>query len=180
MTKPDVPTIATELYRLLEPHEPDVRERAIKAAMVMLGGNPQVTASDKRLSPEPPEEDHDGPPLALKVRHWMRIYGVTREQLGHMFHLDGGAWEVLPSEAPGKNGKEKTINAYVLAGMSAFLQTGEAKFDDKTARNVCKTMGCFNEGNHAYYLKGRGNVLGGTKDRAGPGNLHRAISGVSA
>ena len=76
-------------------------------------------------------------------------------------------------KSPGKNGKEKTINAYVLTGVSAFLQTGETKFDDKTARDVCKTMGCFNEGNHAYYLKGRGNVLGGSKDSGwtltGPG-----------
>jgi hypothetical protein len=173
MTKPDLPTIATELYKLLEPHEPDVRERAIRAAMVMLGGNLQVTAPYKPLSPEVPEEDHDGPPLASKVKTWMRSHGITREQLSEVFHLDSAACEVLPSESPGKNGKEKTINAYVLTGVSAFLQTGETKFDDKTARDVCKTMGCFNEGNHAYYLKGRGNVLGGSKDSGwtltGPG-----------
>ena len=173
MTKPDLPAITTELYKLLEPHEPDVRERAIKATMMMLGGNLQVTTPDKQLSSEVLEEDHDGPPLALKVKSWMRAHGITREQLGHVFHLDGGACEVLPSEAPGKTGKEKTINVYVLTGISAFLQTGETRFDDKTARDVCKAMGCFNEGNHAYYLKGRGNVLGGTKDSGwtltGPG-----------
>jgi hypothetical protein len=173
MTKSDLPTIVTELYKLLEPHEPDVRERAIRAAMMMLGGNPQVTAPDKQLSAEAPEEEHDGPPLTPKAKSWMRGHGITREQLGHVFHLDGGACEVLPSEAPGKNGKEKTINAYVLTGVAAFLQTGEMKFDDKAARDVCKAMGCFNEGNHAYYLKGRGNVIGGTKDSGwtltGPG-----------
>jgi hypothetical protein len=173
MTKPDLPAIATEIYKLLEPHEPDVRERAIKAAMVMLGGNLQITAPDKPLSPEVPEEDADGPLLASKVKTWMRAHGITREQLGHVFHLDGGACEVLPSEAPGKNGKERTINAYVMTGISAFLQTGETRFDDKTARDACKAMGCFNEGNHAYYLKGRGNVLGGSKDAGwlltGPG-----------
>jgi hypothetical protein len=173
MTKPDLPTITTELYKLLEPHEPDVRERAIKAVMVMLGGNLQVTVPDKRLPPEAPDEDQDGPPFASKVKSWMRTYNITREQLGQVFHLDGGSREVLPSEAPGKNGKEKTINAYILTGIAAFLQTGETRFDDKTARDVCKVMGCFNEGNHAYYLKGRGNVLGGTKDAGwtltGPG-----------
>src|SRR5262245_59372781 len=103
----------------------------------------------------------------------MRTYGITSAQLSHVFHLDGGTSEVIASEAPGKNGKEKTINAYVLTGISAFLQSGEAKFDDKTARDVCKLMGCFNEGNHAYYLKGKGNALGGTKDSGwtltGPG-----------
>jgi hypothetical protein len=173
MTKPDLPTIASELYKLLEPHEPDVRDRAIKAAMVMLGGNLQVNALNERVSPEVPDEDQDGPPLAAKVKSWMRAHGITHDQLGHVFHLVGGASEVLPSESPGKNGKEKTINAYVLAGVAAFLQTGEARFDDRTARDVCKAMGCFNEGNHAYYLKGRGNVIGGTKDAGwmltGPG-----------
>lgn len=173
MTKPDLPTIATEIYKLLEPHEPDVRERAIKAAMVMLGDNLQVSAPDKKFAPDLLEEDHSGPQLAAKVKGWMRAHGITREQLGFVFHLDGSACEVLPAESPGKNGKEKTINAYVLTGVSAFLQTGEPKFDDKTAREVCKTMGCLNEGNHAYYLKGKGNVLGGSKDSGwtltGPG-----------
>ena len=66
--------------------------------------------------------------------------------------------------APRKTGKEKTINAYVLTGISAFVHTSEPKFDDKTARDVCRAMGVFSESNHAYYLKGKGNVLGGTKD----------------
>jgi hypothetical protein len=173
MTKPDLPAIATELYKILEPHEPDVRERAIRAAMIMLGGNPQLAAPDRPLTTESPGIDEVGSALSPKAKGWMRTYGVTREQLGHVFHLDGGVSEVLPSEAPGKNGKEKTINAYVLTGISALLQTGETRFDDKTAREICKAMGCFNEGNHAYYLKGRGNLLGGTKDAGwtltGPG-----------
>jgi hypothetical protein len=173
MTKSDIPTIAAELYKLLEPLDPEVRERAIKATIVMLGDNFRVAGSDKSASTDIPEDDHDGPRLASKVRTWMRTHGIAREQLDHVFHLDGGVCEVLPSEAPGKNGKEKTINAYVLTGISAFLQTGETRFDDKTARDVCKAMGCFNEGNHAYYLKGRGNLIGGTKDAGwtltGPG-----------
>jgi hypothetical protein len=173
VAKPDLPTLAIELYKVLEPHEPDVRERAIKAAMVMLGGNPSVTAPNKPTSRDLLGDDGDEPPLASRVKIWMRTNGITREQLGDVFHLDGGACEVLSSEAPGKNGKEKTINAYVLTGISAYLQNGEPKFDDKTARDVCRAMGCFNEGNHAYYLKGRGNVLGGSKDAGwtltGPG-----------
>jgi hypothetical protein len=162
----------SDLYKLLEPHEPDVRHRAIKAAMVMLGGDAQAAAGTL-LTIDEIDEEQGGPALHPKVKGWMRTHGITPEQLGNVFHLDGGASEVLPTEAPGKNGKEKTINAYVLTGISAFLQTGEAKFDDKTARDVCRAMGCFNEGNHAYYLKGRGNVIGGTKDSGwtltGPG-----------
>jgi hypothetical protein len=171
MTKPDLPALTTDLYKLLEPYEPDVRQRAIKAVLVMLGGDAQAAASP--LAEPVLDEDGNGPALSPKVKGWMRTHGITREQLEHVFHLDGGLSEVLPTEAPGKNGKEKTINAYVLTGISAFLQTGEAKFDDKTARDVCREMGCFNEGNHSYYMKGRGNVIGGTKDSGwmltGPG-----------
>lgn len=169
MAKPDLPTIATELYKLLEPHEPDVRQRAIKAAMVMLG-DAQAPLADTITS-----LDDDGGGLALptKVKVWMKANNLSREQLGQVLHLDGGSCEVLSSEPPGKTVKEKTINAYVLTGISAFVQTGEPKFDDKTARDVCRAMGVFNEGNHAYYLKGKGNVLGGTKDSGwtltGPG-----------
>jgi hypothetical protein len=45
-----------------------------------------------------------------------------------------------------------------------LLATGNAKVDDETARDLCKKMGFFNEGNHAKYMKEKGNVLGGTKD----------------
>jgi hypothetical protein len=179
MTKADLPSITTELYKLLEPLEPEVRERAIKAAIVMLGGIPQSSSLHKHADPGASEEDQDdGPPLASKVKSWMRVHSISRDQIGYVFHLDADVWEVLPSVAPGKNGKEKTINAYVLTGIAAFLQTGEAKFDDKTARDVCRAMGCFSEGNHAYYLKGRGNLLGGGKDSGwmltGPGLKHGA------
>src|SRR5262245_17182602 len=108
MTKSDLPTLTTDLYKLLEPHEPDVRQRAVRAAMVMLGGDAQAVAVVP-LAGDEPDEDQGGPALTPKVKVWMRTHGITREQLGNVFHLDGGASEVLPTEAPGKNGKEKTI-----------------------------------------------------------------------
>jgi hypothetical protein len=101
----------------------------------------------------------------------MKKYSVTEEQLGHVFH--GQNAEVIAAEAPGKNAKQKTINAYVLTGVSSLIATGEATFDDKTARAVCKSMGCMNETNHATYMKDKGNVLGGSKNAGwmltGPG-----------
>ena len=60
----------------------------------------------------------------------MHTNGVTQEQLAHVFHIEDGKAEVIASEAPGKNGQKKTINAYVLTGIAGLLQTGEAKFDD--------------------------------------------------
>lgn len=173
MPKSDLPSIATELYKLLEPHEPDIRARAIQAAIVMLGGNTNVTTHQNQFPHDEGEAGGKASQMPPKVEAWMRSHGITLEQLEQVFHLYGDVCEVLPSEAPGKNGKEKTINAYILTGIAAFLESGETKFDDKTARGVCRAMGCLNEGNHAYYMKGKGNLLGGTKDSGwmltGPG-----------
>jgi hypothetical protein len=94
----------------------------------------------------------------------MKQNGVTEDNLSHVFHIDGGAAEVIAGEAPGKSDKEKTLNAFVLTGLAEFLQTGDPKFDDKAARALCKKLGCFGEGNHATYMKDRGNLLGGSKE----------------
>jgi hypothetical protein len=61
----------------------------------------------------------------------------------------------------------------VLTGISQLIATGDPKFDDKAARAVCKSMGCLDESNHTYNMKGKGNLLGGSKDSGwtltGPG-----------
>lgn len=189
MTNPDLPAVTGELYKILEPLEPEIRDRAVKAVLVMLGGNLKVATQEENSRLDVFDEHGDGQSMAPKVKLWMRNHNIMREQVDQVFHLDSGVWEVLRAEAPGKNGKEQTINAYVLTGIAAFLQTGETKFDDKTAREVCKAMGCFSESNHAYYLKGRGNVLGGTKDAGwmltGPGlklgaDLIKIVAGMKA
>ncbi|WP_377828844.1 hypothetical protein ACFKHW_38095 [Bradyrhizobium lupini] len=109
----------------------------------------------------------------MKARQWMKKYDITEEQIGHVFHVEGETAQVIAHEAPGGNGKQKTINAYILTGAAALLSSGEAKFNDKSAREVCKNMGCLNDTNHSTYIKERGNVIGGSKDAGwtltGPG-----------
>jgi hypothetical protein len=168
-TSTDIPAVTTELYNLLKPLDSSERTRIIKAALMMLGDDASDVETKKSAKAEEPDDDST---LPAKAKSWMTKYSVTEEQLGHVFHIDGGS-EVIAAAAPGKNGKEKTINAYVLTGISSLISTGEAKFDDKTAREVCKNMGCLSETNHATYIKDRGNVIGGSKDAGwtltGPG-----------
>jgi hypothetical protein len=66
-------------------------------------------------------------------------------------------------KAPGSSTKVKTINAYILTGISKLLATGEAKFDDESGRAVCESMGCFDKTNHSKFVKEKGNVSGGSK-----------------
>jgi hypothetical protein len=168
-TPTDIPAVTTELYNLLKPLDPSERKRVIKAALAMLGDDPADVETKKPKNDEP---DDDDTALPAKAKAWMKRYDVTEEQLGHVFHIDGGS-EVIAAEAPGKSIKQKTINAYVLTGISSLISTGEARFDDKTARKVCKNMGCLSETNHATHIKEKGNVIGGSKDAGwtltGPG-----------
>src|SRR5262245_2954866 len=167
----DITSSTTELYNLLEPLDPAQRTKVIKAALTLLGDDIDIEREKSKTKKDEQEPGGDG--LRAKARTWARTNSITEEQLHHVFHLDGGKVEVIAAEAPGKTGKQKTVNAYILTGLAQFLQTGEAKFDDKTARAVCKAMGCLDESNHAYNLKGKGNALSGSKDSGwtltGPG-----------
>lgn len=166
----DLKTLVGNLYDLLEPVDPVDRKKAIKAALTMLG---EIDDTGSGKAPKQEEADDEELSFPQKARQWMRKYGVTEEHLDHVFHVENGTAEIIAHEAPGSSAKQQTINAYVLTGISQLLATGEAKFDDKTARAACKSMGCLNEGNHATYMKDKGNVLGGSKDAGwtltGPG-----------
>jgi len=155
--------VMTQLHDLLKPLDPSERTKVIKAALTLLGDPPNI-APDK---PETlvDEEEGDGAEVSFppKVRGWMKSNSITTEQLSHVFHFDGGEFEIISGDAPGSNNKEKTINAYILTGLRRYLKAGDAKFDDKDAREVCRKFGCLNEANHATYMRNAGNVLSGSK-----------------
>jgi len=71
---------------------------------------------------------------------------------------------VIASDIPGKNKKEKNLNAYLLTGIGQYISTGDTSFDDKTARALCTTFACYDSTNHAVYMKGKGNELTGSKE----------------
>jgi hypothetical protein len=175
MAPSDIPTVASKLYELLEPIEPLLRKRAIKAALTMLGDDDVDPRVENRRAKQNEVEDDaaEGNDLPRKVQVWMKSYSVSDDHLQPNFHIENGKVELIASGSPGKNGKERTINAYILTGLTKFLETEEAKFDDKSARATCKALGCLDDSNHAYNLKGKGNLIGGTKDSGwtltGPG-----------
>jgi len=117
-------------------------------------------------SEESVDDAIDGmPSLPSRARAWLKQNGVSAEELQQVFHFESGGAGVIAGEIPGKNNKEKTLSAYALVGLSCFLSTGSAAFDDKSARALCESSGCYDQGNHSYIIKKRGNEFTGTKEK---------------
>lgn len=169
----DLPGITTSVVKLLEPLESHDRKKIIRAALTLLDEDTSV-ADDKSGKKATEQADDDGDTsFNAKAKLWIKKNGLTAEQLAQVFHVDGENVEIILDTAPGNNQKQQTINAYLLTGTAGLLRTGEPKFDDKTARDACRKMGCYSDTNHATYIKKPGNILSGTKESGwaltGPG-----------
>ncbi len=160
MPKSKVTEIAVKIVDMLTPLTSEERQRVVHAALTLMGEAPLV---DTKRSDQ--SEDSVDAGLHHRARAWMKQNDLTAEDLQHVFHLAGGRAEVIASEIPGKSDKEKTLNAYVLIGVANLLSNGDANFDDKAARDLCGTLGCFNGANHAAYMKNKGNQIAGSKEK---------------
>jgi hypothetical protein len=134
----------------LENFSSEDRHRIVSASMTLLGEAPT------RLVPEgentEPRHDQSGG-LPAKARNWMKQHGLTLEQINQVFHFgDEGPKIIAP--IPGANRREQVRSAYILCGIGSLLTTGETKFDDKVARDVCELGGFFDSTNHMKYMKG--------------------------
>lgn len=139
----------------------------IEASLTLLGDKPigiQAASVNGGGSNSGAKAEETGS-LPGKASLWMKQNGLSMAQIEQVFHFDGDTVDVIASEIPGKNAKQKTLNAYVLIGISKLLATGSASFDDESARTLCKSSGCYNKANHALYLSDRGNIFTGSKDK---------------
>ena len=101
--------------------------------------------------------------MSAKAQAWMKQNDVSAEQLEHVFHFGPDGTVELIGTLPGRSRREQTLAAYVLSGLGNFLISGDGSFDDETARGRCETAGCFDAGNHAKFLKDKGNEFTGDK-----------------
>jgi hypothetical protein len=162
MAKINQTEVLGRIIELLTPLASDDRHRIVNASLTFLG---EHRGGAKGLQEEGQDQDSgDDLGLAPRAGMWRKQSGITPEQLQQVFHVSDGKVDVIASEIPGASTKERTVNAYVLAGLAKYLATGDPKFDDKSARSVCSTSGCYDNTNHATYLKARGNLFAGTKD----------------
>jgi hypothetical protein len=169
MTKEiDLKEVSNSIYDALKPLQSEDRQRAIRSALALLGedfaigARAKSPAKDERQGDDGRGEEATG--LGVAAKRWAGKYGISDEDLEHVFHIDGDKVDVILDHAPGKNDKERAINSYTLAGLADFLRTGEGKFTDKAARDVCRKLGCYDPNNHSVYIKRPGNIISGAKD----------------
>lgn len=157
-----------KIVEILSPFESVDRLRVIQASLMLLG---EAAPNMSRLGPGT-QDRHDGDGdsslagLSPRVQSWLRQSGISEEDLQQAFHFEAGVAEFIAGGMiPGANNKEKTINAFVLAGLAKFLSTGNSAFDDKAARALCEASGCYDSSNHSYYIRSKGNDFAGSKER---------------
>jgi hypothetical protein len=154
----------TKLVELLKPLPSAERKRAIQAAMILLGEDQSRDVVAFESPEKRAEETGNVGALPLRARTWMKQNDISATQLEQVFHLGKEGIEIIAA-IPGRNKKEQTYNAYILVGLSQLLLTGNAVFQDKPARALCESSGCYDVANHGAHLKNRGNEFTGTKDK---------------
>jgi hypothetical protein len=150
-----------QLLKVLGPLESEDRHRVIQASLVMLKEKPADAASGNVGNSEEVAQVGE---LPGRARLWAKQNALAFEQLEHVFDFSDGAVTVIAPEVGGKTNSEKTIKAYVLAGVAALLSSGEPAFEDKAARVLCENFGCYDSTNHSKYMKDKGNNFTGSKD----------------
>jgi hypothetical protein len=160
MSKKSITDVVGTVVDELAPLSSDERQRVIRATLALLGES-QEDAPQSRNNQRPASGDVDE--LPHRARSWMQHNQLSEEELQRVFHISGTGVEVIAAEIAGKGRSEQVRNAYLLTGLSRLLISGDPSFDDKTARALCESLGCYDSTNHAKYMKDKGNEFTGTK-----------------
>lgn len=161
----NVADIAGRILKLIEPLTSDERTRVIHAALVLAGDASVLPAMSGAGATQHHDEKGSGngsntPSTQPKARIWMSQNNITQAQLDRVFNVHDGNTALIAA-VPGDSKRKQTVNAYILAGLSRLLTTGEATFEDEVGRNFAKTAGCYDQANHSNALKRKGNAFSG-------------------
>lgn len=152
----------TKVVEVLSPLSSEDRARVIGAALALLGDTQSMIASS--TSGGPKVDDIELAALPPRAKSWMSQQGVLSVELQQIFHIEDGVADFIGA-VPGRNKKEQTYNAYVLAGLGQLLSTGVPAFTDRAARALCEVSGCYDSANHAAHMKDKGNEFTGSKEK---------------
>jgi hypothetical protein len=162
MTSVDLTEVVKQLVGILTPLSSEERKRTIAASFTLLGDGAVISKNLDVGTQQTGDELPAG--LPPRVAPWMKQNDISMEELEQVFQIGADGVTVIASDILGKNDKEKTYSAYILAGVAKFL-AGSTTFDDTAARELCKSLGCFNRPNHAGYISEKGNEFTGSKDK---------------
>lgn len=157
--------ISGKIVELVGPLDADDRQKIFGSVFALLGEAPLHDGDPERRQGAERNNNQVEAEVPAKVKTWLRQNEVGSAALEQAFHIEKGKASYIGGDMPGRSLKEKTINAYVLAGLANFLSTGEAKFTDNTARLACSDAGCYDAPNHVRYVKAKSNYFTGSKDK---------------
>jgi len=154
------------IVKVLEPFSPDERRRVVSASLMLLGddsapvGVPNDGQHSNLLNQSGSGDFSD---LSPKATRWLEKSGLTRDELDEWLHIESES--VQPLALPGNASKrnQQVLHTYLIKGAAAFIETDEACFSDKDARDLCEHFGCYDSTNHAKALKAFGNKIAGSK-----------------
>lgn len=163
MAKLKITEATTTIVDLLTSFTSEERQRIIQASLTLLGENASNKKSTEYQSPVNGNEDSQLEIFSHQTKVWMKQNNVSEDILSEVFHISDNTVDIIADSIPGKDIKSKTLNCYILMGISKFLLSGDTSFDDKSARILCENSGCYDLTNHAKYLKDKGNKITGSK-----------------
>lgn len=160
----------------LTPLSSEERMRVVRASLTLLGEAEEGLSAG--ISDEKAAHVESADTFPLKVQNWMKQNSISVNQIEEVFHVSEDQTDVIAPDVPGNNKREKTLNAYVICGLASFISSGDTAFDDKSARSLCDSLGCYDATNHSTYIKNKGNEFTGSKEKGwsltGPGLKHAA------
>lgn len=137
--------------------------QAIALKYLLSGDGPDRKSPDDIASRET-EHAVDGK-LNPRTQNWMKQHDLNSAHIDSVFFTVDDEIEIITNKLPGTSKQANTKNVYLLCGAMNLLQNGDSNFSDSEARQICKKVGCYNEGNHATFVKGLGNAIAGDKSR---------------
>lgn len=157
----NAPEMISKIVGLLTGLEVDERQRVMNSVRAYFG-DPIVGAEQGGGGDGSSSQQVDDAQVPAKAASWLKMNGLTRDQLDHVFHVEESGVDII-AEVPGKTKKEKTYNVYILSGLAAFITQGNPHFGDDDARAMCERIGCYDQANHATHMKDIGGVVSGNK-----------------
>src|SRR6266481_2487417 len=107
----DLKEVSNSIYVALKPLDSENRKRAIYSALALLGETFTFGTGGKPKPGREEEQEEEagndtGTGLGTAAKRWAAKYQISKEDLEHVFHIDGDKVDVILDHAPGKNDKE--------------------------------------------------------------------------
>jgi hypothetical protein len=167
-SSPDLLEVVSGCHKLLSVLDLSTRSKAIK--MLLLAFDEPEPPRGVENTPAPPHLPTETDPaqpvgrINRRVQYWLKKYDLREQELERVLDLDGDYSFI--AHLPGDSKREQATGCYLLAGLQAMLRTGEPKFRDEDAVNLCRREGCYDRANHSTTRAQLGKRMTGDKESA--------------